>query len=502
VLDLLRDGLSNERIAERLSITERTARYHVSEILSKLGLSSRQEAARWSEGGERRAWWALGPLALGWRKAAGVLVAAALVAGVAVGVALLVWGMTRTGGSGDAFLDGVTRQEARSQAATPEFLNEATRTEGDGWSIETRVRNLDELDLAVLVEELSWRVTLVDVHTGEAVAAGEFGRNVHVRLRAQPFQFLVADVSPEGTDRLLVFGVSGGALGLSYGLPLPQRPGYQGFANAMFLSPNEKELFVSLRSFREIPSCTGPDGYGATTCYEHAVGVVDLDARELDVIEHGPGCDFTSLVDTGTSSPVFKCGGGLDLVMEETIEGERWTGCERWAGPGESASWFRCPAGMFSIEGSEMHRLDVDEAIALGFVRDTTDGLRAIVSREVRIVDDKRETIAALADRPAWANGVFHLQNDVVLVGINPPPPSDTLFTEMLVLDLSDGHVFRRFDVDPHVWDVVVIDPSRLLLLVRDGERVELQQVDLRTGDLARTLEPQGLAGLPTALER
>jgi DNA-binding NarL/FixJ family response regulator len=45
VLALLRDGLSNEKIAERLDITVRTARYHVSEILSKLGVASREEAA-------------------------------------------------------------------------------------------------------------------------------------------------------------------------------------------------------------------------------------------------------------------------------------------------------------------------------------------------------------------------------------------------------------------------------------------------------------------------
>ena len=38
VLELLRDGASNAQIAERLGITERTAKFHVSEILSKLGL--------------------------------------------------------------------------------------------------------------------------------------------------------------------------------------------------------------------------------------------------------------------------------------------------------------------------------------------------------------------------------------------------------------------------------------------------------------------------------
>jgi DNA-binding NarL/FixJ family response regulator len=45
VLTLLAAGLSNQEIAHRLSISERTARTHVSSILDKLGLRSRTQAA-------------------------------------------------------------------------------------------------------------------------------------------------------------------------------------------------------------------------------------------------------------------------------------------------------------------------------------------------------------------------------------------------------------------------------------------------------------------------
>ena len=47
VLALLRDGLSNPQIGERLGISRRGARWHVSEILGKLGLSTRFDAAAW-----------------------------------------------------------------------------------------------------------------------------------------------------------------------------------------------------------------------------------------------------------------------------------------------------------------------------------------------------------------------------------------------------------------------------------------------------------------------
>ena len=45
---LIREGLTNEQIGVRLGITDHGAKYHVAEILSKLGVSSRQEAAHWS----------------------------------------------------------------------------------------------------------------------------------------------------------------------------------------------------------------------------------------------------------------------------------------------------------------------------------------------------------------------------------------------------------------------------------------------------------------------
>jgi DNA-binding CsgD family transcriptional regulator len=47
VLTLVREGLSNREIAERLDISLDGAKFHVSEILGRTGVRSRREAAEW-----------------------------------------------------------------------------------------------------------------------------------------------------------------------------------------------------------------------------------------------------------------------------------------------------------------------------------------------------------------------------------------------------------------------------------------------------------------------
>jgi DNA-binding NarL/FixJ family response regulator len=48
ILRLVASGCANKEIARRLVISERTARSHVSNILGKLGLRSRTQAALWA----------------------------------------------------------------------------------------------------------------------------------------------------------------------------------------------------------------------------------------------------------------------------------------------------------------------------------------------------------------------------------------------------------------------------------------------------------------------
>ena len=88
VLELLRRDFTNEQIAERLGISPAGAKYHVSQILSKLGVATREEAATLATG-EGRRWWARWPL---WAKIAGAATSAAAL----TGLALLAWGVVRT----------------------------------------------------------------------------------------------------------------------------------------------------------------------------------------------------------------------------------------------------------------------------------------------------------------------------------------------------------------------------------------------------------------------
>jgi two-component system nitrate/nitrite response regulator NarL len=49
VLQLMAKGLSNKEIAQTLSVTVRTVDFHVSNILKKLEVTSRVEAAVWAK---------------------------------------------------------------------------------------------------------------------------------------------------------------------------------------------------------------------------------------------------------------------------------------------------------------------------------------------------------------------------------------------------------------------------------------------------------------------
>ncbi len=96
VLALLRLELSNPEIAERLGISRDGAKYHVSQILGKLGLESREQAGRWQYE-DARPWWAtaFAPFLPAWRRA-GALASGA--SGTAARAALFIVVIAAVGG--------------------------------------------------------------------------------------------------------------------------------------------------------------------------------------------------------------------------------------------------------------------------------------------------------------------------------------------------------------------------------------------------------------------
>jgi DNA-binding CsgD family transcriptional regulator len=126
VLGLIADGKTNPEIAQHLGITLDGAKWHVSEILTRLGFATREEAGdfwRWRNRPMRRVGRALRPL-LAWPIALGA--AAAGVAAVLFGFAL--FGAAAIGGGDDVpIVPGSFYAEARV----------VERREGAEWKLES-----------------------------------------------------------------------------------------------------------------------------------------------------------------------------------------------------------------------------------------------------------------------------------------------------------------------------------------------------------------------------
>ncbi len=91
MLTLVREGLTNQQIAERLGTSFDAAKYHVAEILSKLHLSTREEAAAWRPAPPERP-----VLRPAW--AAG---AAAIILAMSVGFGVLLYAVLKSDNSDD-----------------------------------------------------------------------------------------------------------------------------------------------------------------------------------------------------------------------------------------------------------------------------------------------------------------------------------------------------------------------------------------------------------------
>lgn len=123
MLGLLRAGLSDQQIAERLDLTLAGAKYHVSEILTKLGVESRADAAAWETVEPSRPWWQrIVALSLAAKLAGGTVIVAA-----AIGVGVLAWGVASAGSDEGGSIvppgSSPTATDAPTQATVFDDLN-------------------------------------------------------------------------------------------------------------------------------------------------------------------------------------------------------------------------------------------------------------------------------------------------------------------------------------------------------------------------------------------
>jgi Tol biopolymer transport system component/DNA-binding CsgD family transcriptional regulator len=120
VLDLLRQGLTNEQIAQRLDISFATAKYHVAEIISKLGVQTREQAAAWQPPLDERTRWqrAFAPLAAVVLRRVGplTLTKAAIVAAAS---AAMIWLAMFVWASGDDDEHAAVAEPTTTVSSTP-----------------------------------------------------------------------------------------------------------------------------------------------------------------------------------------------------------------------------------------------------------------------------------------------------------------------------------------------------------------------------------------------
>ena len=246
VLALLRLGLTNQEIAERLGISADGAKYHVSEIISKLGVSDRYEAASWPE---RRPWWtaALTPAVLLWRNAVALVsinlswVAAATSAGLLAtvlgGTGLMAFLLVRSSndpGSDAVLTDSSPQPVGAQQGCSPGFL--------------------------LLSEERCSLSLCVDGAGGETVSDGQVET---VRDRLESVLAGVSSLPPEYGKRAVVRGCPP-AGGLT---AAPVDPGERPMGAVLRDPdvPSEHRVFVYFLSPEAYAASFGGETYGLAT---------------------------------------------------------------------------------------------------------------------------------------------------------------------------------------------------------------------------------------------
>jgi len=310
VLRLIADGYTNAQIAERCDITLDGAKWNVSEILGKLGLDSREEAAdywRWRSclrhrlAAPMRA--IVGLSAFKWIAAGGLAV-------VAIGAGAIAWAATNGAGSAS---NGPGNQ------TTPPFVLEATITftdtsATDGTSVAGASANPDPL-----ASDQEHRSTFTWTYRD----ATHYRYDIHNEIPAFTADTIV--IAADGTNQWTSYA-STNSLQKSPMIRLPA--GYEGPFNVLnpFLGPLPFKSIGELVT--QISAPTGPSDPG-----RHAliVGQDTVLGTPCTVIEYGPTSTSSSTAGDGSTTS-----SGTTRIC---VDPARMVGLRITPGPGDSTQY-------------------------------------------------------------------------------------------------------------------------------------------------------------------
>lgn len=354
----------------------------------------------------------------------------------------------------------------------PVFLAKPNTTSGDDWSVETRVSNLNTLDLAIAVDSASGGLTasLIDVPSGETVGVARLPMgDDSVRLREHPRE-LVATAA----RRLLVFSIGADRLTQRLNVPMPDLLGYQDFANAMQLSPDGRHAYLPERIIDADQEQLCPAG-AFSPCFTLQVAAVDLDTG---AVAHAPlpgACGAIYRLTPLTS-------GGAALICE-MADGQLWVG--RVLDDGGVS------------QGSAIPSYTPNTSLAYATASTVSDGT-LVVLRGDGAVWRAGDVAAGPSLLPAGDEVIDALRIDDgrVLVLAGPAQPTVNVHvTTLLVVDLTADRVVSSVGAPPGYVDATVLDSTRALILAKDGDAYSTDVLDLSSGGLATPDRLSGLGG-------
>ncbi len=446
VLHLIARGATNGEIAERLGITLDGAKWHVREILARLDVSSREEAADWWRSrrtGVRLPSWVP---RLSW-PVGGAAVAAGGLAAVAVVVAVNLGSSTPDEGEAVTAAETATPPAELSLPVVrmiPQVPQPPLREvdSGSGWRllVADDSKPVPSADRAVIAIRWDLEVPYLDVldDDGRRAMRVEVGYRPMARLDPNANTLVVSDwanIEEEGRyARVLVFDLAGPEYRDEIALPYV-RVNTTVFVNRITLSAGGRWLYWVEHSHQEDPpSCAR--GGDAAVCDRMIVRAVDLLAMEPT--------DFEAAMPRACGSPTM-------------------------SQHGDSAVLAHCPQG----------------------------GIRFVLDAELfGQANNAILEVPVSAQQDAWDMRVAGGSDIALRVGIE----SDGSITRITVIDLATGEHRRSFAVFD-VWEVHLLDDSTALILRPTGR---LERMHLATGNSAELpyAIDAGNQGLDIALVR